>query len=275
MQKFRQIQAAYEILTGKQQPKYKSRTSSNYYNAHQYKSTFSQKKTDDFRRKYGISREEWIKRKEASERIRQKNSEEAYQALKSGLKWAILFTVFVNIIFPFISNSFTKIMVHKNPVNSLATINYTLGDQVGFVFKTPYGEKRKEVRCNYFNETTYLPNGFPAQKNDTYLVVFNRNNPDFFIIDFMHPEESLRRTLINECLAVIENNPSKFNNLSVEDASAFLQDIVNTFGMDGLSLIFNHSTKFYHNIKYNSIVFYFFTKNKVYKKILHKYAKEN
>ncbi|GCD77025.1 MAG: hypothetical protein ACK4EX_09675 [Thermaurantimonas sp.] len=186
--------------------------------------------------------------------------------------WAILFTIFSNIIYPFLSTSYTKFIVFKNPLESVASINYTLGYQVGIVYQTLYGEKRKELRCNYFNETTYLPNGFPAYKSDTYTVIYNKYNPDYFIIDFTKPDDILKDKLLKSCLEVITREPEKFNNISREKASYFLKDIMNHFGINGLSMIYNHSTKFYHNIKYNSLVFYFFKKNKSYRNLLDKYT---
>lgn len=273
MQKFRQIQAAYEILIGKQRPKFRtSASTSNSFTANSGKTNFSHKKSDDFRRKYGITKEEWLKRKAASERIRQRNSEEAYKALKTGLIWALLFTVFVNIIYPYLSSSYTKLIVNNNPITSMASVNYTLGYQVGFVFKTPIGEKREELRCNYYNETTYLPNGFPARKNDTYVVIFNRNNPNYFFIDFMKPDENLKIELVKTCKVIIERSPEKFSNISSDNTLKFLEEVLNTFGIEGLSIIYNHSTKLYQNIKYNSLVFFFFKHNKRYQDILNKYT---
>lgn len=269
--KFRQIKHAYEVLTGKNthsRINYRTQKSSYSPNSKPFESP---KSTDAFRRKYGFSKEEWLKRKAASERIRQKNSEESYKAIKTGLLWAVLFTLCVNILYPLSRRYFIDYMVYQNTDSTVATITYVVGSDVGFVFQTPEGLRRTEMRCSYFNSTSYLPNGFPAYKHDTYLLLYNRNYPKYFKIDFNNLHETTKLAYKNRCIEKILENPGPFDNMPKENIPLFIQKVYDIFGLEGLKIIYHHSTSLFKNIRYNSFVYLFFKRNKKYKEIEEKY----
>lgn len=271
--KFKQIKNAYEILTGKQKPKFRiSRPYYRYSKPEVSKPPYTHKQADEFRRKFGLSKEEWLKRKAASERIRQKNSEEAYKALKTGLYWALAFTAVVNFIYPSLSHIYTNYMIEKEPVTSDAVIRYVVSDQIGFAFITNEGEKKFEIRGRHFNENTYLPNGFPAVKNDFFKVVYHKFKSHYFRIDFTHANDELLERYLDLTFREITRNSTKFHNISSDSISMFLWDIYTAFGVDGLAIVYHHSTPFYHNLKYNSTKFFFFKKNKMYRDILARYT---
>lgn len=269
--KFRQIKEAYEILTGKQSKTRIFTGSQASTPLRRNKSYESAQRVDLRRRKFVISKEEWLKRKEASERIRRKNSEESYKYLKTGLFWALIFTAGVNILYPIARNLFNDYMVQINPEFTVATIIYAVGNDVGLIFSTNQGEKRIEMRCNYFNETSYLPNGFPAIKYDIYQVSYNRNNPKYYKIDFLNVHESIRDSYIIKCIEKIENNPKLYENIPRENIPLFVQNIYDELGVKGLAMIYHRSTRFYRSLKYNSLVYYFFKNNKIFKEVIQKY----
>ncbi len=266
--KFRQIKNAYEILTGRSTYSRIPVRFRTYPNTQNSKSSQSSKSSDSFRRKYGMTKEEWMRRKAASERIQQKYSEESFKALKSGLLWAVIFALIVSIFFPLSKRYFNDYMVYKNQEKSIATISYVVGNDVGFVFRTTDGIIRTEIRCSFFNNTSYLPNGFPALKHDIYHVLYNRNNPKYFKIDFENLHETTKHSYITRCIEKIQVHPGPFANIPRDDIPLFIQKVYDTFGLEGLTIIYHHSTSFHRNIRYNSLVYFFFKRNKLYNEIL-------
>ncbi|MFN3952444.1 MAG: J domain-containing protein [Thermaurantimonas sp.] len=265
--KFRQIKNAYEILTGRSTYSRIPVRFRTYPGTQNSKSFESAKNLDAFRRKYGMTKEEWIQRKAASERIRQKYSEESFKALKSGLFWAVIFTIIVNTFYPMSKKYFNNYMAHKNQEKSIATISYVVGNDVGFVFRTADRIVRTEIRCSFFNNISYLPNGFPALKHDMYHVLYNRNNPKYFKIDFENLHETTKRAYMTRCVEKIRVNPGPFVDIPHENIPLFIQKVYDTFGLEGLTIVYHHSTRFHKNIRYNSLVYFFFKRNKLYKEI--------